>query len=73
MTERPGLSKRQCQVLDSRDQALLAEVRGYLRGLASQWNSDEKAYDWALVLSSRIRDLELKLWPLDRLPMSERP
>jgi hypothetical protein len=59
------MTKRQHPVLDARDQALLAEVRGYLRGLASQWNADEKAYDWALVLSARIRDLELKLWPLD--------
>ncbi len=51
--------------LTARDQALLAEVIGYLRGIAAGYNADEKAYDWPMLLASRLRDLELKLWPLD--------
>jgi hypothetical protein len=51
--------------LTAGDQALVAEIIGYLRGIAAGHNSDEKAHDWPLILSSRLRDLERKLWPLE--------
>lgn len=51
--------------LDERDHTLIAETIGYLRGIAAGYNSDDKQHDWPLVLSSRLRTLELKIWPLE--------
>lgn len=51
--------------LDERDQALIAEVIGYLRGLASGYNTDDHQYRWAEILQARLELLQRRVWPLD--------
>jgi len=51
--------------LDKRDMALIAEVIGYLRGVASCYNTDDHQYRWAEVLQARLDILRRKVWPLD--------
>lgn len=51
--------------LDERDRALIAEVIGYLRGLASGYNTDDHQYRWAEVLQARLELLRRRVWPLD--------
>ena len=49
-----------------RDQALLSEVIGYLRGAASGYNDDDKGFQWPEALASGLDGLRLRLWALDR-------
>lgn len=51
--------------LSDRDHALIAEVIGYLRGIASGYNSDDHQYRWAEVLQARMELLRRKVWPVD--------
>lgn len=64
MSRRPPTAR-----LTARDQALIAEVVGYLRGIASgsqpSLGTRPDWKDWAAVLASRLRNIEHKLWPLD--------
>lgn len=51
--------------LNDRDHALVSEVIGFLRGIASGYNSDDHQYLWAEPLSVRLKDLRERVWPVD--------